>query len=71
LQQFAAARKRTSEFAAATNADLRRHFLPHPVFGDLDCYQWLLLLGAHCDRHRVQSQEVKASAEFPRAAAAG
>lgn len=70
LQEFDAARRRTREFAAATTADLRRHFLPHPVFGDLDCYQWLLLLAAHCDRHRVQGEEVKASAGFPRAATA-
>ena len=70
LQQFETARKRTREFAAATNADLRRHFNLHPVLGELDCYQWLLLLAAHCDRHRTQGEEVKASPGFPRAAAA-
>lgn len=70
LQEFEAARRRTREFAAATTADLRRHFLPHPVFGALDCYQWLLLLAAHCDRHRVQGEEVKAGSGFPRAATA-
>jgi hypothetical protein len=69
-QEFDAARKRTREFVAATDAELRRRFLPHPVFGELDCYQWLLLLAAHCDRHRVQGEEVKASAGFPRAATA-
>ena len=67
---FAAARERTRDFAAATNADLRNHFMNHPVLGDLDCYQWLLLLGAHCDRHRVQGEEVKAHSGFPRAASA-
>ncbi len=70
LPQFDAARKRTQQFAAATDADLRRHFLPHPVLGELDCYQWLLLTAAHCDRHRAQIEEVKASTGFPRAAAA-
>ncbi|MBZ5502746.1 MAG: DinB family protein [Acidobacteriia bacterium] len=68
--QFDAARKRTQEFAAATSADLRAHFLPHPIMGELDCYQWLLLMAAHCDRHCTQIEEVKASAGFPRAAAA-
>ena len=70
LPQFDAARKRTREFAATTNADLRNHFLPHPILGELDCYQWLLLMAAHCDRHRTQIEEVKASTGFPRAATA-
>jgi DinB superfamily len=70
LPQFDAARKRTQQFAAATEADLRSHFLPHPIMGELDCYQWLLLMAAHCDRHCTQIEEVKASTGFPRAAAA-
>jgi len=68
--EFEVARKKTLDFAAATNAELRRHFMPHPILGELDCYQWLLLLAAHCDRHRAQMEEVKADAGFPRAAAA-
>jgi hypothetical protein len=67
LANFEANRKRTREFAESTHADLRRHFAPHPVFGELDCYQWLLLTASHCDRHRVQSEEVMASPGFPRA----
>jgi hypothetical protein len=67
---FRAARQHTCEVLAATKAYLHEHFSPHPLFGDLDCYQWLLVLGAHCDRHRAQSEEVMAHAEFPRAAAA-
>jgi hypothetical protein len=66
LQEFEAARERTRDFAASTQADLRRHFFKHPIFGDLDLYQWLLMIAAHCDRHRVQSEEVMASPEFPR-----
>jgi DinB superfamily len=69
LKEFKETRQRTREFAASTDADLRRHFRPHPVHGDLDCYQWLLLVASHCDRHRTQSEEVKATAGFPRAAA--
>jgi len=70
MQQFDAARKRTRQFAAATDADLRSYFNRHPVLGDLDCYQWLLLLASHCDRHRAQGEEVKADPGFPRAATA-
>ncbi len=67
LSNFEANRKRTREFAESTQADLRRHFFPHPVFGELDCYQWLLMTASHCDRHRAQSEEVMASPGFPRA----
>jgi hypothetical protein len=67
---FEAARKQTCELLAKSTADLHAHFSPHPLFGELDCYQWLLVLSAHCDRHRAQAEEVIASEGFPRAAAA-
>ncbi len=67
LEEFEAARRQTRDFAAVTSADLRRHFFKHPVIGELDLYQWLLLVAGHCDRHRVQSEEVMASPGFPRA----
>jgi uncharacterized damage-inducible protein DinB len=67
IKEFEDARRQTRAFAAGTNADLRRHFFKHPVIGDLDLYQWLLLIAAHSDRHRVQSEEVMASPGFPRA----
>jgi hypothetical protein len=70
LGEFEVARKRTAEFAAATDAPLREHGFPHPMLGHLDCYQWLLLIGAHGERHRLQAEEVMAHAGFPRAAAA-
>jgi uncharacterized damage-inducible protein DinB len=67
LKEFEGARQQTRDFAASTRADLRRYFYKHPVFGELDLYQWLLLIAAHCDRHRAQSEEVMASLGFPRA----
>ena len=70
LRQFEAARQKTREFAGSTDADLRKHFYMHPVLGELDLYQWLLLIAAHCDRHRTQSEEVMASAGFPKSSAA-
>ena len=66
LKEFEAVRQQTREFAASTDADLRRHFVAHPIFGELDLYQWLLLVAAHCDRHRAQSEDVIASPGFPR-----
>ena len=70
FRQIEAVRRRTSEFAATTNADLRRHFSTHPVLGELDCYQWLLIAGAHFERHCAQVEEIMADANFPHPIAA-
>jgi hypothetical protein len=70
VEEFRKTRQRTSEFAATTRENLRGYFSPHGFFGPLDCYQWLLLLGLHGDRHAQQIQEIKAAPGFPRAIAA-
>jgi hypothetical protein len=67
LKEFDAARRRTIEFAAtACGKDLRHHFMPHPFFGELDCYQWFILAAGHSARHCHQCAGVKSSAGFPR-----
>jgi len=68
IPEFEAVRKRSAEFAATTDANLRHHFLRHPFLGELDCYQYLLLIGGHCDRHHAQVEEVISSPGFPRPA---
>ncbi|HXW61774.1 MAG TPA: DinB family protein [Candidatus Acidoferrales bacterium] len=65
LNAFEATRRQTRDFVSTTDGDLRKHFYPHPVIGELDLYQWLLLISAHCDRHRAQTEEVMASTGFP------
>ena len=65
VQEFETVRQRTRDFAGATAGDLRGHFINHFMFGDLDCYQWLLLIGAHCNRHCAQSEVVKLCRDFP------
>ena len=70
LSEFKAARERTAEFAANATVELRHHTFPHPFIGTCDCYQWLLFIGAHGERHRAQAEEVMADSGFPRAAAA-
>ena len=70
FRQFDAVRQRTSDFAATTKAPLRSYLMPHPVFGELDCFQWLLMMAAHTVRHRAQIEELMASADFPQRAAA-
>lgn len=69
FREFEAARQRTSEFAASTNAALRSHCFPHPLFGEVDCFQWLLMIAAHCVRHTAQIEELMATPAFPRVAA--
>jgi DinB superfamily len=66
VPEFEKARQQTHEFAAAADGDLRRRFITHYLYGELDCYQWLVLLSAHCRRHCSQSEQVKASPGYPR-----
>ena len=66
MRQFEATRERSVRFSAVTQADLRNHFFPHPFLGLLDCYQWLLFLSAHCERHVRQMEEVKVDPGYPR-----
>jgi hypothetical protein len=58
-------RARTLAFAAVTDADLREHFFPHIAFGDLDCYQWLVVVGQHGTRHALQIEQIKADPAYP------
>jgi hypothetical protein len=65
VAQLRATRVRTLAFAAGTDADLRNHFFAHVAFGDLDCHQWLLLLGHHTLRHARQIEQVMAHPAYP------
>jgi len=67
LAEFGKTRERTIEFAALTQSDLRSRFLPHAAFGELDCYQWLLALSLHGERHARQIAEIQADPSFPSA----
>jgi hypothetical protein len=58
-------RARTLAFATVTEADLRGHFFPHIAFGDLDCYQWLMMLSQHGNRHALQIEQIKADQACP------
>lgn len=47
--------------------DLTRAVYPHPVFGPLNVYQWLALIGLHEARHLRQIETLMASPEYERA----
>lgn len=65
IQQFNVARDKHIDYMKTTQDDMRNHCTPHPVFGMLDSYQWMLLLAAHSKRHTLQIEEVKSSPGFP------
>jgi DinB family protein len=66
VKAFNANRDQTIEYVKTTQDDLRSHFGPHPIFKDLDAYQWLILLAGHSERHTLQILEVKADTNFPK-----
>ncbi len=65
VAEFRETRSRSARFADETRAELRSYTQAHGAFGELDCYQWLLLLGLHGERHARQIEEIKADAGFP------
>ena len=66
LRQFGAARAASIHLAETTELDLRAYVSRHFVIKEMDCYQWMLFLGSHAERHLRQVEEVMADAEFPR-----
>ena len=65
IAEFHHTRAETIAFATHTQAALREHFFPHIAFGDLDCYQWLIVLGRHTLRHVHQIEQIKSDPAYP------
>ena len=66
VAEFKQRRDRSIAWVEKTDADVRAHVTPHPIFKELDAYQWILLLSAHSERHTLQILEVKAEPNFPK-----
>jgi hypothetical protein len=66
VAEFKARRDQTIAFIEKTPAELRDHMFPHPALKVVDCYQWILFLAAHSDRHIQQMKEVIAEPGFPK-----
>lgn len=62
LAEFRALRAKIMQEARTTQADWRHHMVPD---WDRDCYQWLLMISAHSQRHILQIREIKHSPGFP------
>lgn len=64
LGKFQALRATMIEYIKATNDDMRAH-----SFGDrevIDCWQWMLEISTHSERHIQQIREIKNDPNFPR-----
>lgn len=66
LEEFSKTRERVRTFAAETQGDFRSHFFAHRSLGDLDAYQWLLVVGQHRARHALQIEEVMRHSAYPK-----
>ncbi|HXT24146.1 MAG TPA: DinB family protein [Candidatus Eisenbacteria bacterium] len=64
IKHFVESRAMTEDFLKKT-ADLRGHAVDSPLGGKWDAYEFVLLIGAHSERHTKQIEEVKASPGYP------
>lgn len=62
MQRILAGSEKIGAVLRAPGVPLRGRIVAHPVAGQLDGYQWVLLAAAHNERHTLQILEVKAMA---------
>jgi DinB superfamily len=65
INDFLIRRATTLRYVRESTDNLHHHFAPLGPLGDLDGYQWLLLLASHTERHVAQMDEVKGQAGYP------
>ncbi len=65
IESFQANRVKLISYVKTTREDLRNHVATLPI-GKYDCYQLILFIGAHSNRHMQQIEEVKADPNFPK-----
>ena len=63
LSSFKALRSTMLELARTSAEDFRGRKL---IEGDMDVYQWFLMISTHAQRHVLQIRELKAHKDFPR-----
>jgi uncharacterized damage-inducible protein DinB len=63
INDFRLARERTMTYLQNTNEDLRKSTAVHP-FGTFDCYQFVLIMALHAERHALQIEEIKNSPAY-------
>lgn len=63
LADFRKQRKTFVEYARSTQEDLHAHLMPG---GEIDSYQWFVMISSHSQRHILQIREIKADPNFPK-----
>ena len=63
LAEFQKLRATIREFSKTTQADLRAHRLQG---GNMQVYQWVLMISTHAERHILQIREIKAHPGYPK-----
>jgi hypothetical protein len=62
LDKFLKLRATMREYATRTADDLRSRKL---LEGNMDVYQWFLMISTHSQRHILQIREIKADPKYP------
>lgn len=62
---FKSSRSQHLKYAKTTTEDLRNHLIQLP-FGSVDCYQFIIFISGHCNRHTQQINEIIADPRFPK-----
>jgi len=65
MEEFRKTRERVRTFVVNVQGDLRGRFFAHRSLGNLDAYQWLLVVGQHRARHALQVEQVITHAGYP------
>jgi hypothetical protein len=65
IEGFLKKRAVTLQYVREAGEALHHHLAPLGALGDLDAYQWLLLLASHTERHIAQIEEVKGQPGYP------
>ena len=63
LASFRKLRSTMRDYAQSTSEDLRSRKL---LEGNMDVYQWFLMISTHSQRHILQIREVKAHSSYPK-----
>jgi hypothetical protein len=66
IEIFLPKRAATMRYVREASEAFHHHFAPLDPLGDLDAYQWLLLLASHTERHVRQIEDVRQTADYPR-----
>jgi len=63
IAEFRKQRATMVQYAKTTQDDLRARRL---IDGNMDIYQWFLMISSHSQRHILQIREIKSNASFPK-----